>query len=326
MRILNRPMFRYGGPIKEGVMHGMKNGGSMSNNQGPRRAALVGDPNYPRTDGREHHVAPIVYGAGAGLVHGARIAAPWIARQAARYIPKIKRIFGKNVPQGVGTTNVGGKVVQTVGSGSKFVPNWLGRDPLVQGVGWAGKSIFNPTVGGWAAKGLRMATSPSSLLIGGLYYANGKWFNKKGVEVPPPKGMEDGPPGGGDPGMFAKPKEPEGPNAAQLAAEAKAARNAKLKKYLDTMGYDRAKKNAIGDALIDASAIVQGDVDEAGSLKKADWSKMINKAIQTTSKRLDKPEQIREAVGLMMTKADIEKDMEDPQTKELRRLQIAGAK
>ena len=27
MRILNRPMFRYGGPIKEGVMHGMRDGG-----------------------------------------------------------------------------------------------------------------------------------------------------------------------------------------------------------------------------------------------------------------------------------------------------------
>ena len=44
MRILNRPMFRYGGPIKEGIMHGMKNGG---------RAALVGNPVYPKTDGRE---------------------------------------------------------------------------------------------------------------------------------------------------------------------------------------------------------------------------------------------------------------------------------
>ena len=46
MRILNRPMFRYGGPIKEGVMHGMRNGG---------RAALVGNPVYPQTGGREHH-------------------------------------------------------------------------------------------------------------------------------------------------------------------------------------------------------------------------------------------------------------------------------
>ena len=46
MRILNRPMFKYGGPIKEGVMHGMRNGG---------RAALVGNPVYPQTGGREHH-------------------------------------------------------------------------------------------------------------------------------------------------------------------------------------------------------------------------------------------------------------------------------
>ena len=52
MKILNRPMFRYGGPIKEGIMTGIrepkKQGGSMG-------AALVGNPAYPRTNGREHH-------------------------------------------------------------------------------------------------------------------------------------------------------------------------------------------------------------------------------------------------------------------------------
>ena len=88
------------------------------------------------------------------------------------------------------------------------------------------------------------------------------------------------------------------------------------------MGYDKAKDTALSNALIDASAIVQDATTEAGSLKKADWSKMINKAIQSTSQRLDKPEQIREAVGLMMTKADIQKDLEDPQVKELRAKQI----
>ena len=54
MKTLNRPMFRYGGPIKEGVMNGIRepkrNGGSMANNQGPRRAALVGNPIYPKVD------------------------------------------------------------------------------------------------------------------------------------------------------------------------------------------------------------------------------------------------------------------------------------
>ena len=57
MKVLNRPMFRYGGPIKEGVMSGIrepkKNGGlSKQFNTG-----LVGDERYPKTDGREHHFA-----------------------------------------------------------------------------------------------------------------------------------------------------------------------------------------------------------------------------------------------------------------------------
>ena len=47
MRILNRPMFKYGGPIKEGVMHGMKNGGTAGVGYG-----LVGDQRYPKTGGR----------------------------------------------------------------------------------------------------------------------------------------------------------------------------------------------------------------------------------------------------------------------------------
>ena len=54
MRTLNRPMFRYGGPIKEGVMDGIRepkrNGGTMGTH-----AALVGNPVFPTTNGRAHH-------------------------------------------------------------------------------------------------------------------------------------------------------------------------------------------------------------------------------------------------------------------------------
>ena len=49
MRTLNRPMFNMGGPIKQGIMHGIREpyrGGG---------AALVGNPVYPSTLGREHH-------------------------------------------------------------------------------------------------------------------------------------------------------------------------------------------------------------------------------------------------------------------------------
>ena len=126
---------------------------------------------------------------------------------------------------------------------------------------------------------------------------------------------ETGVPGGGDKDMtYTDPDK-----AAKLA---KAAQNKRLKSYLDMMGYDQAKKGALSKALIDASAIVQQGTEEAGSLKEADWGKLINQAIQTTSRRLEKPEQIREAVGLMATKAAIEKDLEDPQVKALRALEI----
>ena len=96
-------------------------------------------------------------------------------------------------------------------------------------------------------------------------------------------------------------------------------RNDRVEKYLKMMGYDRAKKTAIADALIDASKIV-GD---RGTLDlKNIGQELINPIIQATSKRLDKPDQIREAVGLMATKAEIEKDLEDPSIKALRLEQL----
>ena len=100
---------------------------------------------------------------------------------------------------------------------------------------------------------------------------------------------------------------------------ARAQRDTRVNRYLQLMGYDRAKKTAIADALIDASKIVS----DRGTLdRKNITGELINPAIQALSKRLDKPDQIREAVGLMATKAAIEKDLEDPQVKKLRALEI----
>ena len=61
MRPLNRPMFRYGGPIKEGIMTGMKE-------PVRRQAALVGDPVFPKAeDGRAKHFVQIPMLIGAGI-------------------------------------------------------------------------------------------------------------------------------------------------------------------------------------------------------------------------------------------------------------------
>ena len=308
MRTLSRPMFNMGGPIKQGIMHGIRepkrDGGKM---------LLVGQhpKEFRDKSGREQHVAPVVYGIGAGLLHGARAALPWAARMGSRYLPKIKRMFGTTTPASV--TKGGPRVGEAIGSYSpvtinpaKFNPNWLGRDPLVQSAAWAGKALTSPTAGGLASKALRFATAPSSIVAGVAWYM---WPDGKERKDPPPGDMIGaGPPGGGDPGMTYTKPGPTPKSQADKDAFAKSQREKRVNKYLDMMGYDRSKKLAIADALIDASKIV-GD---RGTLDlKNITQELINPIIQATSKRLDKPQQIREAVGLMMTKAGLEKEMYD---------------
>jgi hypothetical protein len=316
MRILNRPMFRYGGPIKEGIMHGMRNGG---------RAALVGNPVYPKTGGREHHRINLSWlGLGAKPAAGVASKPGFIRTQAPKAWEKIKSIFGTTTP-GKQPGIFEGQILKTPStSGSFKMHPFFARDPLVKSALWTKGALTGPTAKNIGQKIARGVATPTGI---GLTLVGTKWLWPDGKEASQIEieehlntggGKAGGVPGGGDKGMtYTDPSKAE--------ALAKEARKARLDKYLDTMGYDKANKRALGDALIDASAIVQGDVDEAGSLKKADWGRMINKAIQATSKRLDKPDQIREAVGLMMTKADIAKDLEDPQVKRLRELQIEGA-
>ena len=313
-------MFRYGGPIKEGVMHGMKNGGSMSNNQGPRRAALVGNPIYPQTSGREHHLAPLAIGAGLARV------LPWAARGAKaawKYmkptsVPKYKALTGKLYKEPF----TYGKM-----SGLERTGKWMKANPGYTLTG--GLAAYNApgtygAVKGAGGLGWKALKQAADLAVPDWIWDQDKWEKERAEKMKPPTGIIK-------PGGFEKIINEEKKiikSAEELAAEAKAARTKKLNKYLDTMGYDKAKKTAMGDALIDASAIVQDATTEAGSLKKADWGKLINRMIQTTSKRLDKPEQIREAVGLMMTKGEIEKDILEakgsPQRQMARDLVAAG--
>jgi hypothetical protein len=91
MKTLNRPMFRYGGPIKEGIMSGIRepkrNGGSM----GPQfNTGLVGDERYPKTDGREHHVAFIPPLLAAGSAALRFLPAVYRGIRGAKYVKGLK--------------------------------------------------------------------------------------------------------------------------------------------------------------------------------------------------------------------------------------------
>ena len=65
MRTLTRPMFNMGGPIKQGIMHGIREPKKHGGLSKQFNTGLVGDERYPKTKGREHHL-------------GFLAAAPWL--------------------------------------------------------------------------------------------------------------------------------------------------------------------------------------------------------------------------------------------------------
>ena len=147
MRALSRPMFNMGGPIKQGIMNGIrepyKDGNIVGGHQSP---ALAGAHPWKDKSGREHHILPAM-----AAWTGVRAALPWVARMGARYL---KPLFGTTTPGSVarGTVVRGKKALKKLGkedprivgahqgvtiTPDKFNPNWLGRDPTVRLVGGA---------------------------------------------------------------------------------------------------------------------------------------------------------------------------------------------
>ena len=311
MRTLNRPMVRMGGPIKEGVMHGIRE---------PRQGYAFGKEVV-------NQVGTKVPAIGAHYNRGiANLGKLWTwikgkTGTIAQHQP-ITQVTKQPVTkwsQGYHGTVPGGTTFQASGPVQKvWTPSgWVARDPIYQigrkayeGRGWLGKPLK------WAGK--TIATPTGGL---GLIYVGGQWLKSDGTpatdaEVNAEFNFKGGKkPGRGDEGMTYT--DPE--KAKKLAAQK---RDERINNLLETMGYDKARKTAVGDALIDASRIIT----ERGTLDKKNIGReLINPIIEATSKRLDKPAQLNEAVRLMMTKAEIEKEM-NPLDSEVKRMQIAVAK
>jgi len=328
MRTLSRPLFKMGGSIKEGVMHGIrepkKNGGlSQQFNTG-----LVGDERYPKTKGREHHVgflAPLYWAGQAALRMGPAAYRGWKASRAltpwAKDLGKWGRFKDIFLPKK-------SLRLQTAGKDGRFpdLAGYAAKHKAGEGLGFGigsfarsnpftafGLASMAPQGAYLAGKGIKAA--PGALWSGAKRYADAvipgdqsHWWKDK----EPPKGVPD-------PNLKKKKKK----SAAAKKEFALEQRENRVNRYLELMGYDRAKKTAIADALIDASKIVS----DRGTLDKKNINReLINPIIQAMSKRLDKPDQIREAVGLMATKAEIEKDLEDPSIKALRLEQLKQLK
>jgi hypothetical protein len=306
MRPLNRPMFRYGGPIKEGVMSGIrepkKDGGMLLVGEHPKEFRDAG--------GREKHVAPLVVGAGLGL---ARLAP--LAMRGAR---ALQGLFGsRKFVKDVGTKIASSKNTAPFTPVKQiFEPNKVGKyimgSPeyrlITGGAGYAGKAGKKLFEGG-----KYLAKSPLTV-AGGLIYAGGKFFNKDGTPasadaIAKSKASDGGPPGGGDPSMFATPKETSIP---QLTAEELRKKN--VERYRDIMDIKGMNKDAAYNSLIAASQAINQSGDFKGDIKSG---KLINEIIQATSKQFDKPKQTKDAIDTLILKGEIDKDIKasDPSAK-----------
>ena len=325
MRTLNRPMFRYGGPIKEGVMNGIRetkrNGGSMN-----RQAALVGNPNFPMQDGRALHSEAATrsalekikqaFAATAGspknvvksLNPGKKIA---MAKNAGLALlnplknfyrnriskldmpPKFKSAGGEF--KGAGTAGGGSLPMSLLERAKYFATKNPKTTAAGVGVG-ASSGLLEGAVGGGlklAGKGILQV---GDLLVSDKYFDQDKYFADKDKAK---KDAENITTLNTDINKLLE--QPPAPKKSEKELRAE-----QIAKYRDIVDIKGMNKDAAYKSLIAASQAVLGEGDFKGSLKDGS---LINKIIGSTSKAFDKPRTTKDAIDTLILKGEIEKDM-----------------
>ena len=310
MKPLKRPMFRSGGPIKEGIMNGMKE---------PQAINTVGSPLAPQdSSGRQGYALPLLIGAAGRLL--ARPFGTFVAKQFAR--PGVTG-SGNLIRSGLGRTRVMQPGESLTTTKSIFQPNPVGRYFLQSPegrfltgasgkAGAAGKKVIGA--------GKSLAKSPLTVAAG-LYYGGGALLPDGTPDPTDPKNIKpagergkSGAPGGGDPDMFLTPREKE-LSSEQKDKIVKDRIEENRQRYYKLMGIDKMQKGAAYDSLIDASRIIQ---EEGGDLKGAIKSGSLqSQIINAISKNLDKSTDLKRQIDAAILKGEIEKDIKasDPSAK-----------
>jgi len=304
MRPLNRPMFRYGGPIKEGIMQGMKE---------PQAVNTVGNNANRDAMGREKHAFFIPFMGLAG--QAARMALAPIGRFAMQQIAKrgVTSPGSGLIRSGLGRTRTMTPADSLTTEAMKFKPTKFGQyllgSPEAKAIG-AIASGSGRIGGGIKKVGTSLAKSP--LLVGGAAYQG---FKALGPDETPTTAEEDttnqlkrvdeiGTGTGTDKGTTGGSVTDDANKAKQIQED----RIAKTKKrYYELMGIDKMKKDAAYDSLIDASKIVQ---EQGGDLKGAIRSGALqSQIINAISKNLDKSADIKRQIDAAILKGEITKDI-----------------
>jgi hypothetical protein len=292
MKPLNRPMFRYGGPIKEGVMSGIKEPRQNYNMAGRVLGSVKNFFKKP--------TAP----ANSGIV-AANVVKPkgsFVGEMGT----KIKELFrGRNIPTSVAaggnTATKGGQAIVPYGTrvstGSIRGNIPFGKNPFDnQSMLAATQRVLTPATD--AVIGTAKAVKPYTgvLTIGGITYSmlkpdgTPKTVEELKVET------------GADTTTITEEIKSNEPKV--LTAEEK--RKAQIDKYRDIVDIKGMNKDAAYNSLIAASQAINESGDFKGDIKSG---KLINEIIQATSKQFDKPKATKDAIDTLILKGEIQADI-----------------
>jgi len=330
MKPLKRPMFRNGGPLKEGIMHGMQDGG-LANNEGPRRAALVGNPVYPKgPDGRTGHLFPIIIGQ--GLMAAGRMLAP-------RAIAAASKAFGRGFMTGApgtspfasGITGMQrlrnllptGRFLQPATPtgqkiAGKYVPAPLRFREAIKSPEAIGRAVReNPAAAYLAAGQIKNipdivsggAGLTADAALGATNYLLGTDFSRDKSDIKTDEVNKDL-------------KRVENLTTEKSVGEVntksdKLSEDEKNKinedrinetkqKYYKLMGVDKLNKDAVYNTLIDASNKIREGGNIKDQLKSGD---LVGNVINSLSKNLDSSVDLKKQIDAAILKGEIEKDI-----------------
>ena len=284
MRTLNRPMFRYGGPIKEGIMNGIRepkqNGGTIAggNQMGMPMGNRTGFADPIKTGGYFANLGSKAMGLfnplkkakifGKGLTQ-----IPKYAKDRKSYydkIPAMERagMFVRNNPRTTGALAIGATSDPVIGAGKMVVKGLQNTADFltpgfIQRAFEKDKKTDDLDKSKLTNEQKRIAELQALL------------DQKNKIDEVPTKSADE-------------------------------LRQDRIQKYRDIMDIKGMNKNAAYDSLIAASQAISGEGDFKGSLKDGS---LINKIIQSTSKAYDKPAKTKDAIDTLILKGEIEGDI-----------------
>jgi len=310
MRPLNRPMFKYGGPIKEGIMDGMQDrpGYSVGGFLTAAGSALRASPQFLKNIFQGYRGGKYISPFDSGITKTQRFRNLFATDKFRQTAPTITRTKDR-IPGATGSYSP-----INIKPGQPLSIRQVLKDPKRIGAAIAENPILalstpslatsTATVGG-PILGETLKGIANFLVPGTSFDPFGPKKDLKTTEGG--SGVKRGDPNKNKNVASTDTDGTGGKSNAEKQIINEDRINETKQKYYKLMGIDKMNKDAVYDSLIDASKIVSEEgADLKGSIKSGTLQ---NRIIQALGKNLDKSADLKKAIDSAVLKGEIQKDI-----------------